>query len=208
MTNETTTTKPVEDKYKDYRVDIHGKAYMTVAGRIKEFWDRCTESKKDGTVQTQVVYDEKSNEVRVEARVKIGESIAFGHASEIIGAGHINRTSALENCETSAVGRALGNMGIGLTGGVATADEIKGVDRKETAQKSWGGKASDKQKGYIKGLIKAKGKPEPDDEWFDTLTMKTAKASIDKLLSLPDVEDQIVNTDPDIENDESEQYGE
>ena len=47
-----------------------------------------------------------------------------GSASEISTQGFINKTSALENCETSAIGRALGIMGIGLDNGVASAQEV------------------------------------------------------------------------------------
>lgn len=48
-----------------------------------------------------------------------------GSASEISTQGFINKTSALENCETSAIGRALGIMGIGLDNGVASYQEVK-----------------------------------------------------------------------------------
>jgi hypothetical protein len=52
-----------------------------------------------------------------------GKIIAVGHASERR-EGNINKTSYVENCETSAIGRALGLMGIGLTDDIASADEI------------------------------------------------------------------------------------
>ena len=48
-----------------------------------------------------------------------------GSASEISTQGFINKTSALENCETSAIGRALGIMGIGLDNGVASYQEVQ-----------------------------------------------------------------------------------
>ena len=57
-----------------------------------------------------------------------------GSASEISTQGFINKTSALENCETSAIGRALGIMGIGLDNGVASYQEVKqAVNSKEQA---------------------------------------------------------------------------
>lgn len=40
-----------------------------------------------------------------------GATIATGHAEEVRGAGNVNRTSHVENCETSAIGRALANAG-------------------------------------------------------------------------------------------------
>ena len=48
-----------------------------------------------------------------------------GSASELTTQGFINKTSALENCETSAVGRALGMLGIGIDYGVASAQEVQ-----------------------------------------------------------------------------------
>ena len=64
-----------------------------------------------------------------------GAVIGSGFAEEIRGKGRVNETSALENCETSAVGRALAS--IGLSGGeYASANEMDGVDRKSQAQES------------------------------------------------------------------------
>lgn len=64
-----------------------------------------------------------------------GAIIGSGFAEEIRGDGNVNKTSALENCETSAVGRALAS--IGLAGGeYASANEMDGVDRKSKAQES------------------------------------------------------------------------
>jgi hypothetical protein len=50
---------------------------------------------------------------------------ATGWAEEVRGSSNINKTSALENCETSAVGRALGFAGFGSTEQIASADEVE-----------------------------------------------------------------------------------
>ncbi len=56
--------------------------------------------------------------------------VGTGMAEEIRGAGNVNKTSALENCESSAIGRALAS--IGLAGGeYASANEMAAVGRKE-----------------------------------------------------------------------------
>ena len=47
-----------------------------------------------------------------------------GHAMEEIGSSQINNNSALENCETSAVGRALAFAGFGLDTSIASAEEV------------------------------------------------------------------------------------
>ena len=60
--------------------------------------------------------------------------IGSGHAEELRGSTNVNKTSALENCETGAIGRALAS--IGLAGGeYASANEMEAVGRKETALK-------------------------------------------------------------------------
>ena len=70
-----------------------------------------------------------------------GHTVGSGMAEEIRGQGHVNTTSALENAETSAIGRALAS--IGLAGGeYASANEMDAVPRKKEA-------------------IEAKPKPEP-----------------------------------------------
>jgi hypothetical protein len=54
--------------------------------------------------------------------------IATGYAEEVRGAGNVNRTSHVENCETSAVGRALANAGM------AGSDVSKRPSREEMAK--------------------------------------------------------------------------
>ena len=62
-----------------------------------------------------------------------GVVMATGHAREIR-TGNINVTSAEENCETSAVGRALGNLGIGTAESFASTDEVNIAIAKEARQ--------------------------------------------------------------------------
>ena len=53
-----------------------------------------------------------------------GKVVAVGHASEDKNSSYINKTSYIENCETSAIGRCLGIYGIGVCGSIASADEV------------------------------------------------------------------------------------
>ncbi len=53
-----------------------------------------------------------------------GIEVANGFAYEKEGSSFINKTSYIENCETSAWGRCLGNFGIGIDTSVASADEV------------------------------------------------------------------------------------
>ena len=61
-----------------------------------------------------------------------GNVLATGHASEKDGSSFINKTSALENAETSAVGRALGILGIGIDSSIASAEEVGNAVKNQT----------------------------------------------------------------------------
>ena len=120
---------------KDGIVTIHGKQYKTVAKRIDEFR---TEHKTDLSVVTQLI--EQNDELvimKAEILDKDGRIIATGYAEEKRGASMINETSALENCETSAIGRALANFGLG-GGEYASADEVANAISQQNERK--GGK--------------------------------------------------------------------
>ena len=69
--------------------------------------------------------------VKAYIRREDGTVVATGYAEEIRGSSNVNRTSAIENCETSAWGRALACLG--LHGGqIASANELTAAKRKDT----------------------------------------------------------------------------
>jgi hypothetical protein len=101
-------------------VVISGKEYLTVARRLKDFWSE----REEWSIHTKVT--ESAQLVRVKAVIKDseGRTRSTGHAEEDRENGNINRTSAIENCETGAVGRALGVLG--YTGSaIASAEEME-----------------------------------------------------------------------------------
>ena len=105
------------------RTDIRGKAYIDVAQRIDGFWELYPE----GALVTELLADDGNRcTFRATAYDGEGRRLATGHAFEER-SGRVNTTSYVENCETSAVGRALGNLGIGSTEHVASADEVQGA---------------------------------------------------------------------------------
>ena len=111
-------------------VNIHGKEYKTVAKRVDEFRN---EHKTDLAIITSLVdRDEQTVVMKAEIIDKDGRVIATGYAEEHRTASQINRTSALENCETSAIGRALANFGLG-GGEYASADEVANAISQQAA---------------------------------------------------------------------------
>lgn len=114
-------------------VNIHGKNYKTVAKRVDEFRQ---EHKQELAIITSIISrDENTVVMKAEIIDKDGWVIATGYAEENRQESQINRTSALENCETSAIGRALANFG--LAGGeYASADEVANAINQQGASKS------------------------------------------------------------------------
>ena len=102
-------------------VNIRGKEYQTVALRVQKF----REAHPDWEISTEII---EANEklVIMQARIYNTECrcIATGHAEEFRAASQINSTSALENAETSAIGRALAAAGWGGTE-FASANEVQ-----------------------------------------------------------------------------------
>ena len=101
--------------------DVKGKQYAEVNQRIKAFRMLCPA----GTIETEMV----SNEDGVcifRANVYDGNTLlGTGTAYEKENSTFINKTSYIENCETSAVGRALGMCGFGIDTSVASAEEVQ-----------------------------------------------------------------------------------
>ena len=116
-------------------VSIHNKQYQTVAYRIHKF----REEHPDWTVMTELI---SADDARVVVKATIANDkqqvIATGYAEEVRGSSNINSTSALENCETSAVGRALAFFGLAGTE-IASADEVANAITQQTEKKLFAG---------------------------------------------------------------------
>lgn len=110
-------------------VKIHGKEYMTVARRINDF----REKHPDYGVHTEILsIDESTVVCRATITDANGRQVSSGIAEEHRRASKINQTSATENCETSAVGRALAFFGMAGTE-IASADEVAGAIAQQNA---------------------------------------------------------------------------
>ncbi len=120
---------------------IKGKEYITVAERINMLHD----DHERVDILTEILSNDETI-VLVKATIKIDDRIYTGHAHEIVGSNEVNQTSAIENAETSAVGRALAFAGIGVNSSVASADEMSKTENKK-------GKATENQIHKLKSLL-------------------------------------------------------
>jgi len=100
-------------------IKIHNKEYTTVAERIAQF----REVYPLYSLESEILSN--GDIVVIKATIRGPDNIvmATGHAEEVRGSTNINRTSALENCETSAWGRALAALNFGGDQ-VASANEV------------------------------------------------------------------------------------
>ena len=114
-------------------VDIKGKAYVEVNERLIEF--RTNPKYKGYTLETDIIQLENGI-CTMKATIKDDTSrvIATGYAQEKENSSFINKTSYIENCETSAWGRALGNLGIGIDTSIASAEEVLNAMQNQKSQ--------------------------------------------------------------------------
>lgn len=116
-------------------VNIKGKEYVEVNERVKYFrnekkydlWAIETEllSNGDGVCVFKAIIKDQDGNVK-----------ATGHAYEKESSSFINKTSYIENCETSAVGRALGMLGIGIDTSIASSDEVANAMNNQEQKKT------------------------------------------------------------------------
>lgn len=102
-------------------VNIKGKEYVEVNERLKEFRNNF----KDYSLTTEII-ELTPDYCVLKAVITDDKGVirATGLAQESRESSYINKTSYVENCETSAWGRALGNFGIGIDSAICTAEEL------------------------------------------------------------------------------------
>lgn len=123
----------LEKLFAEDAIELKGKQYLQVVDRVNLFRYHYAMAY---TIDTEIL-DDDGKRVLMVAYIKDadGRIVGKGHAEEIRNANPVNRTSAVENCETSAIGRALAN--IGLAGNeYASAFEMGNIQNKEKAKVS------------------------------------------------------------------------
>lgn len=129
-------------------VDIKGKSYSEVNQRIKAF----RMVYPGGSILNDMISNENGVCIfRARVLDENGNILGVGHAYEKEDSTFINKTSYIENCETSAVGRALGMAGFGIDVSVASAEEVaNAIQNQEVTQ--------EEADGYTLTFGKYKGK--------------------------------------------------
>lgn len=184
-------------------IDVKGKNYIQVNERIKAFrkvyptgritTDILTLENGIVTMQTTVADEE-------------GKILATGLAQEKESSSYINKTSYIENCETSAIGRALGMCGFGIDNNIASAEELVNaitnqekannmkLQEAKTVEKKPAEKKSTEATDPIYSLAKKKGVPVTKlfkkyaVTQLSLLTEEQRKECIEGLSGMPDVE--------------------
>lgn len=118
---------------KSKAVKIKGKDYVLVSDRVLFF----NEQYPNGKIETKLIkYENKQiiMKAMVTPDVSTPDRVFTGWSQEIDGEGTVNKTSALENAETSAVGRAMAMLGIGVIDSIASVDEINKAKNRNNYQ--------------------------------------------------------------------------
>jgi len=134
--------------------------YETVEERLIKFW----KDHPDGQIHTKLV-NSSATQYIVEASIYRTEADprpwTTGLAEETVQGRGVNATSALENCETSAIGRALANAGYATKGKRASREEMSKVAATQQVKaniEQVKAKMADTSKEYVPV-------PKEDDPW-------------------------------------------
>ncbi len=165
--------------------------YEPVASRVQRFY----EAYPQGAIHSEIVYDDGK---RIVIKATVYRNVtdplpaAVDYAEEYLTDRGVNSTSRIENCCTSAVGRAISVAALGLGPSdytkKPTREEMSKVQRMTTGTDKRlpevtvtqpSGLASEKQINFAKSMLKAGGHPRPAN--LDSLTKAEATALIDAL---------------------------
>lgn len=154
--------------------DIKGKDYAEVNQRIKAF----RMLYPTGAILTEMLSNDKGVCIFKATIVdENGKTLGTGTAYEKENSTFINKTSYIENCETSAVGRALGMCGLGIETSVASYEEVQNAianQNNETPREETTATATPKQVAILLQAYKGKN-----------LEKLLAKCNIEKIEDMP-----------------------
>lgn len=168
-------------------LDLKGKDYAMVPERVTAFRKLFPEGfittkilhlSDDGTV---VIMKSEAGYYREDGSPVV---LGSGIAKEVQGKGMVNGTSHIENCETSAVGRALGMIGLGLNGGgICSAEELVNAI---TAQKQMREENPTKNPGQAE-----KGQFQPGNQVYEPKAVVTVAETVPAVPEKPEEKPEI-----------------
>ncbi len=124
--------------------DVKGKEYAEVPQRVKAF----RSVYPMGAIITEILSHENGVVVMQATCYSDNENVlSTGIAYEKEGSSYINKTSYIENCETSAVGRALGFAGFGIDASIASAEEVMNAQYQQSLE------SIDGKRGRLKRML-------------------------------------------------------
>ena len=171
--------------------NIKGKQYVEVNQRLLYFRN---ESKYDGwSITTDfLALDSESCVAQCTISDNEGRVIAQGTAQEDKSSSYINKTSYIENCETSAVGRALAMLGIGIETSIASSNEVSmAIAKQEGMTKKAAPKKAEKKSTDITVLFSRAEdflkKNPTQDNLFKVLRKYEGKFSLEQVAMLGDI---------------------
>ena len=124
--------------------DVKGKEYAEVPQRVKAFRSLYP----GGSISTEILsLDGGICVMKATCADENGSILGTGTAYEKEGSSYINKTSYIENCETSAVGRALGFAGFGIDASIASAEELMNALYQQSLE------SIDGKRGRLKNLL-------------------------------------------------------
>ena len=161
------------------KIEIKGKEYVPVNERIIAF----RKEHPEWAIQT-TIYEHKDGFVLMQTMIsdENGRIKSTAYAYEKEDSSFINRTSYIENCETSSVGRALGFLGIGVDTSIASFEEVANAINNQGSKKRSGHRKTTKEQSdkindairdgvisvnEVRDMVKSKGKTSFNQLSFD-----------------------------------------
>ena len=161
-------------------IKIHGKDYVLVNERVQEFHKLYP----NGSIRTDLIeFSDERFIIKAEVCPDVNDRMRIftGYACELVSSSRINKLNALECGESSAVGRAMAMLGIGIDGSIASADEVQNAVHQEEAHN-----VTEEQKNKYQELLKHKcfdgKKKKTNDWWVHIYDAQNPKDAADKAL--------------------------
>lgn len=168
-------------------IKIHGKEYVEVKERVKFF----RENYKDWSLTSEILELTEKRCVIISTVADLeGRKRATGIAYEILTNHGVNKTSFIENCETSANGRALANLGIMIDKGIASAEEVRNAKAQDFKKAKTQILTADKFEAMI-SAIEEGNSDQVKKRLSSYITTEKQKTELNKLLTEAEQASQI-----------------